>query len=196
MLSFTLDTNCLIAVEEKRPEAAAVRELVAQQRASRAAVRLVATMAAENQRDGTVLDNFSHFQRRISKLGLGGLEILAPVAVCDLTYFDWCVLAHDEAEAEAIRLHKVLFPTSPFGYLDAVPGNLGEETRQLAERKWRNQQLDVLVLHTHIMAKADVFVTSDRNFLKQSKRQRLAELGARMILTPADAAAYAVAESG
>ncbi|PKV89913.1 hypothetical protein [Streptomyces sp. TLI_146] len=195
MLSFTLDTNCLIAVEEERPEAEAVRELVAQQGASRATVRLVATMAAENQRDGTVLDSFSHFQRRINGLGLGVLEILAPVAACDLTYLDWCVLAHDEAEAEAIKLHEVLFPTSPFGYLDAVPENLGDEARQLAERKWRNQQLDVLVLHTHIMAKADVFVTNDKNFLKQSKRPRLAELGARLILIPLDAAAYAVAES-
>ncbi len=45
------------------------------------------------------------------------------------------------------------------------------------------------------MAKADVFVTNDKNFLKQSKRPRLAELGARVILTPADAAAYDVAES-
>ncbi|NEA55584.1 hypothetical protein G3I60_15860 [Streptomyces sp. SID13666] len=195
MLSFTLDTNCLIAVEEERPEAGAVRDLVARQRSGLATVRLVATMAAETQRDGTVLDNFSHFQRRIDGLGFGELEILAPVAVCDLTYLDWCVFAHDDTEAEIRRLHEVLFPTAPFGYLDAVPGHLDEEARRLAERKWRNQQLDVLVLHTHIMAKADVFVSNDRNFRKQSKRPRLAELGAKVILSPADAAAYDAADS-
>ncbi|MEV5602269.1 hypothetical protein AB0L33_12610 [Streptomyces sp. NPDC052299] len=195
MLSFTLDTNCLIAVEEERPEAAAVRELVARQCAGRATVRLVATMAAENQRDGSVLDNFAHFQRRITELGFGELEILAPVAVFDLTYFDWCVLAHEEAEAEAIRLHEVLFPTSPFGYAHAVPAHLDEQRRAFAERKWRNQRLDVLVLHTHIMANADIFVTSDRNFLKQSKRSRLVELGAGLILTPAEAAAHDVTKA-
>jgi hypothetical protein len=93
VLSFTLDTNCLVAVEEGRSEAEAVRELAAQQRAGRARVRLVVTTAAENQRDGTVLDDFSRFQRRISGLGLGESEILAPVAVCDLTYVDRRVLA-------------------------------------------------------------------------------------------------------
>jgi hypothetical protein len=190
MLSFTLDTNCLIAVEEERSEAQAVRDLVARQHAGLATVRLVATMAAETQRDGTVLDNFSHFQRRIDRLGLGGLEILAPVAVFDLTYLDWCVFAHDEAEAESRRLHEVLFPTFPFDYLDAVPERLDEAARGLAERKWRNRQLDVLVLHTHVMAKADVFVTNDKNFRKQGKRPRLAELGARVILSPTEAATY------
>ena len=190
MLSFTLDTNCIIAVEEPRPATAPVMELVARQRAGAAVVRLVATTAAENQRDGTVLGNFSHFQQRLQSLGLGDLEILAPVAVCDLTYLDWCVLAHDEAEEEAHGLHDVLFPTMPYGYRDAVPDGLDEEERQRAERKWRNRQLDVLVLHTHIMAKADVFVTTDKGFYKTGRRERLAALGAPVILTPTDALAH------
>ncbi|MFK0172505.1 hypothetical protein ACIQU5_27275 [Streptomyces sp. NPDC090306] len=195
MLSFTLDTNCLIAVEEDRSDAEAVRQVVARQRAGAAQVRLVATMAAETQRDGSLLDNFSHFQRRVDVLGLGELEILAPVAVCDLTFVEWCVVAHDEAEAELRRLNEILFPTFPYNFLEAVPEHLAEQERKLAERKWRNQRLDVLVLHTHIMAKADVFVTSDKNFRKQGKRDRLAVLGAGAILSPADAAVYEATDS-
>ena len=190
MLSFTLDTNCIIAVEEPRPATAAVRELIARQRASTAVVRLVATTAAENQRDGSTLDNFSHFQQRLQGLGLDDLEILAPVAVLDLVYLDWCVFAHDEAEEESQRLHDVLFPTMPFHYADAVSEGLPEEDHRRAERKWRNRRLDVLVLHTHILAKADVFVTSDAGFYKLGRRERLAALGAPVILTPQDALAY------
>jgi hypothetical protein len=182
MLSFTLDTNCIIAVEEQRPEAGAVLELVARQRAGSAVVRLVATTAAENQQDGSVLDNFSGFQQRLHRLGLGDLEILAPVAVCDLTYADWCVLAHDEADDEGRQLHSVLFPTAPFDYRDVVPDDLDEQARQQAERKWRNRQLDVLVLHTHIMARGD--------FRKAGKQERLRALGSGDILSPADAAGY------
>ncbi|MCU7822634.1 hypothetical protein [Kitasatospora sp. DSM 101779] len=190
MPTFTLDTNCLIALEERRHEAAAVNELVARHRAGASLVRVVATTAAENQRDGTVLDNFAGFQERLHKLGLEDLEILRPVCVLDLSYLDWCVLAHDEAEAEARNLHSVLFPTAPFDYVDAVPLGLDGQAREQAERKWRNQQLDVMVLHTHIMARADVFVTSDKNFRKTSKQARLAALGASLILTPSDAASY------
>jgi hypothetical protein len=191
MVAFTLDTNCLIAIEEQRAEATSVLDLVARQRAGTAVVRLVATMAAENQRDGTVLDNFSGFQQRVHGLGLADLEILRPVCVLDLSYLDWCVVAHDEAEDESRRLHEVLFPSAPFGYRVAVPEDLDDAARQKAERSWRNKQLDVLVLHTHIMAGAEVFVTSDKNFRKASRQTRLAALGARLILPPQEAARYA-----
>lgn len=190
MLSFTLDTNCLIALEEQRPDAAPVEALVARQRAGTALVRVVATTAAENQRDGGVLDNFSVFQARLQQLSLNDLEILPPICVLDLSYLDWCVVAHDEAEDECRRLHEVLFPTAPFDYTEAVPEYLDLPARQRAERKWRNQQLDVLVLHTHILAGADVFVTADTNFRKAGKQARLAALGAPVILAPVESIRY------
>jgi hypothetical protein len=190
VLTFTLDTNCLIAVEEQRPDAPAVEALVARHRASTAVVRVVATAAAETQLDGTVLDNFSGFQERLARIGLSDLEILRPVCVVDLSYLDWCVLAHDEAEDEGRELHEVLFPTAPFDYTDAVPEGLDDLARSRAERKWRNRQLDVLVIQTHILARGDIFVTSDKNFMKSGKRTRLKALGASLVLSPADAAIY------
>ncbi|MEU7058531.1 hypothetical protein [Streptomyces sp. NPDC046197] len=192
MLTFTLDTNCLIALEEQRPDAPAVEALVTRHRAGTAAVRVVATAAAENQQDGTVLDNFAGFQERLARMGLADLEILRPVCVVDLSYLDWCVFAHDEAENEGRELHAVLFPTASFDYKDAVPEELDDLSRAQAERKWRNRQLDVLVLQTHILARGDVFVTSDKNFRKPSKQARLTALGAPLILAPADAALYGV----
>ena len=195
MLSFTLDTNCLMALEEQRSDAAPVEVLVARQRAGTALVRVVATTAAENQRDGGVLDNFSGFQARLHRLSLDDLEILPPICVVDLSYLDWCVVADDEAEDECRRLHEVLFPAAPFDYPEAVPEYLDPPARQRAERKWRNRQLDVLILHTHILAGANVFVTADTNFRKAGKQARLAALGAPVILAPAQSARYGLTAS-
>lgn len=88
------------------------------------------------------------FQARLQRLSLDDLEILPPICVLDLSYLDWCVVAHDEAEDECRRLHEVLFPTAPFDYPEAVAEYLDPPARQRAERKWRNRQLDVLPAHT------------------------------------------------
>ena len=55
-LSFTLDTNRVIAVGEERPEAEAVHDLVARQRVSlaTATVRLVVAMAAGTPPKGLI----------------------------------------------------------------------------------------------------------------------------------------------
>lgn len=190
MLAFTLDTNCLIAVEEQRPSAVDVQALVARHRAGEVVVRLVATTAAENQRNGKMLSNFQLFQQRLRGVGWGDLDILRPVCVFDLTYWDWCVFGSDTVSDELQRIHTVLFPTAPFEFGQAVPDGLDTTARALAERKWRNRQLDALVLHTHIQAGADVFVTSDANFMKMGKAAKLAALGASTVLTPSDAARY------
>jgi hypothetical protein len=191
MLTFTLDTNCLIAVEQQRlSEAPAVEQLVRRHRAGEVVVRLVATTAAENQLDGTMASNFSYFQQRMRGLGLDDLEILRPVCCLDLSYSDWCVIGHDTTAQEVEQLHTILFPTAQFSYQEAVPYDLDDQARAAAERKWRNRQLDVLILHTHIQARGDVFVTSDANYRKLGKAARLAALGARTVLAPADAAIY------
>ena len=47
--TFTLDTNCIIAVDESRPEAAAILELARTHQTGRASVGLVAISASERQ---------------------------------------------------------------------------------------------------------------------------------------------------
>jgi hypothetical protein len=55
------------------------------------------------------------------------------------------------------------------------------------EATWRNHKCDVLAMWCHIHYGGDVFVTTDRNFMKASKQQRLEALGAREIQTPCGA---------
>ena len=56
------------------------------------------------------------------------------------------------------------------------------------DRKWRNRICDTLALWTHLHFGGGIFVTSDKNFHKPSKRSALSDLGAELILTPAAAA--------
>ena len=50
-----------------------------------------------------------------------------------------------------------------------------------------NQLCDVHTLWCHIHYGCDVFVTMDRNFYKVTKRQALADLGAKRIIRPVEA---------
>src|SRR5262245_27959693 len=80
LLTFTLDTNCIIAVDENRSEAEAVRQLALAHRNKLASVGLVAISASERQRDGANLQNFDEFKKRLESLGLGDLDLLEPMA--------------------------------------------------------------------------------------------------------------------
>jgi hypothetical protein len=56
------------------------------------------------------------------------------------------------------------------------------------DHQWRNAKCDVLSIWSHIHYRRHVFVTSDGNFHKETKKPRLLALGAGRIEQPADAA--------
>lgn len=194
MIRFTLDHNCFLDYEAEGPRADAVRKLVARHMAGTVEVGLPATSAAERAPDGTLLANFAQFQARLADFGLTGLTILKPVGVFDLSFADWCVLGVDADDALLRAINGVLFE-SAYDYPDAVESVPEGPERDKAHARWRNRRLDVLGLHTHIRSGADVFVTSDRNFLKETKRVPLAVLGAGTVLTPEAAEQYAAESS-
>jgi len=73
-LAFTLDTNCIIAVDESRPEAAAIRWLADAHACGKADVAVVAIMASERQRCGQWLEGFQTFETRLTSLAWGILD--------------------------------------------------------------------------------------------------------------------------
>ena len=113
-LQFTLDTNCLLAIEEDCPQAVGVRALAARHTTGSAIVSVAGTTAAERQKDGTFLPNFSLLQERLATAGLGHLSLIKPTGVFDLSYWDWCVFAADDGSDDvALRsIHEVLFTSS------------------------------------------------------------------------------------
>jgi len=185
MFSFTLDTNCIIAIDERRPEACAISVLAKAHLTGAADVAVVAMSASEKQKDGRHIKNFATFVQRLDTLGLGHLPVLAPMWYLDITFLDWCLLSDAAMESLERKIHEVLFPNIEFLWTDYCRVHLGTNT---VDARWRNAKCDVQALWTHVFNKRDVFVTSDRNFHSTAKKTRLVGLGAGRIEFPESAA--------
>jgi hypothetical protein len=187
LLTFTLDTNCIIAVDEKRSEANAILELVSAHRKGLASVGLVAISASEQQRSSGRLENFEQFQERISKLGLGELDILLPMAYCDVSFYDHGLFSDDTMVQGELKIHEILFPNVPFLWSEhCAKVGLDPETNRL-DKKWRNAKCDVQAFWSHVYGKRNVFVTSDENFHAETKKPHLILLAGGYIETPESA---------
>ncbi len=182
MLTFTLDTNCIIALDEKRPEAAHLQSLIAAHDAGNADVGLVAISASERQKKGGPLEDFRHFEQRLASLGLDRLVLLPPMFYWDLGFWDQALWADDEKEALELKIHSVLFPNIDF--LWSVFCQARGVDQNSHEARWRNAKCDVQALWTHIHHHRDVFVTSDMNFHHAGKKPQLIQLGAGRIESP------------
>lgn len=73
--TFSLDTKCIIAVDEDRPEAEAILELVRADTEGFASVALVAISASERQPGGGSFESINQFKERIAAPGLGNLQL-------------------------------------------------------------------------------------------------------------------------
>src|SRR4051812_9761303 len=157
---FTLDTNCLIDVEEGRPDPPFVRQLI--ERHGRGInVAVSAIGASERQRNKAYAQNFSEFQEKLKAIGFDRLELLLPLAYMDICFWDHCVMA-DEADTLESDVHSVLFPSIEFRWVDYAKAR-GLPVDAI-DKNWRNAKCDVLGLWCHIKHGGGVFVTSDSNF--------------------------------
>jgi len=189
MTSFTLDTNCIYAVAKGEADALFVRALAEAHATGAARVAIVAISASENQPGGSLLTGFAQFQSNMASLGLGHLEELKPLAVWDVTFWDWCLWGNEAMSALERRIHAVLFPQVEYelaGYCQRH----GVRPDWPLPRGWRNAKCDVLALWSHIHHGQEVFVTSDGNFHAPTKKPALLALGAGEICRPIEAVSF------
>lgn len=187
--TFTLDTNCILALDESRPEGPDVMKLAAAHAAGTASVALVAISASERQRQKPHIESFDEFKIRVAALGLGHLELIKPMGLWDVTFWDYCLWSDEMSQQLERRIHEILFPGIAFLWADycAVAG-LDFSTSAL-DPKWRNAKCDVQAFWSHVHAAREVFVTSDRNFHRATKKTALTALSGGRIETPQSAAA-------
>jgi len=174
-LKLALDTNCIIDLEENRPNAANVRALISNWKEGRVDLSVVAVSASENQMGGTTSRDFSNFATKLGKVGLAGVHHLLPLAICDVFYWDHALWPSDKMVRLESQIRAILFPTMQA----TPPTNIHENS------VWRNQLCDVLVAWSCIHHKWDCLVTSDNNF--HDHKHELQKLGLRQILCPGDA---------
>lgn len=184
MRTFTLDTNCIVAIDEDRPEAKAIRALIDAQRLGKANVAVVAISASEKQQGGGYIQNFRDFQERLASLDLAHLEILKPMLYWGITFWDWsCFSSPDEIALEK-KIHAALFPNMEFAWKDYCCANSLDLATSNPTGKWRNCKCDVQAVWSHIQNRRNVFVTSDSNFHVPEKKRCLIALGARCVESP------------
>jgi hypothetical protein len=178
---YTLDTNCVFALEDERPEATNIRRLLARSLSGEATVQIAAIAAAERNKSGRPIDNFSEFQMRLGRLSLGSAKVLLPPMYVGIAFADHCLLHGDETLAAEKRIHDVLFSSVPFEFDGARYSTASSEWR-----RWLNAKCDVLTMWCHLHHGGDVFVSSDKNFHALSKKPRLLAMGAGQIIRPSE----------
>lgn len=186
--SLTLDYNCLIAIDEARPEAIDVLKLIEASRRKEIDVAIVASCASERQPGGGHLDNFAEFEKRLAQIGLGEIGLLKPLGKYDLSFWDFFLSAEQEWADRERLIFRTLFPNTPTEWMDYANEN-GLSEDDLAHPKawkWRNQLCDVQAYWAHEFNGRDYFVTSDGNFSRRLRRS--ADFAKAQVVTPAEAA--------
>ena len=187
----TLDHNCILSLENNDGHAEAIRTLIHLNDCQAIHLCVVGMGASELGRGRAFPGSFDEFRRRLLTIGLGSnIEVLAPMAYFDLTYWDNCVSADDSMEQLERRIHEILFHHVEFAYVAFCQSRGLDPTAvfNTAETKtWRGAKCDVQTLWAHIWYHGDIFVTSDKNFHKATKKPRLQALGAGIIALPDEA---------
>jgi hypothetical protein len=166
LLTFTLDTNCIIDIADRRPAAPHILALADAHQQGTADVALVAVSASERQPDDMYLSTYEDFQARVFGPGLSHLTELRGMAYFDLSYWDHALAVEKAMEDREREIHSVLFPNIAFLWSDfaAAAEISGGSFNCSAARRWRNAFCDRQMYWAHDHARRDVFVTSDRNF--------------------------------
>jgi hypothetical protein len=152
--------------------------LAALHAAKRIQLRVVAIAAADRVVGGRIAEDFSDFLAFLGRLGISDAEILLPFAICDITHLDHAILASEADEQLEAEIWGILFPNCPVACPSSGSSDVG---------KWLNRKCDSMSMWCHIHYDGDMFVTSDWNFHKPTKIQRLIALGAGRILKPNEA---------
>ncbi|WP_324754844.1 hypothetical protein [Roseovarius sp. Pro17] len=187
-MRLTLDWNCVIEVEEDRPQAAYVRDLINCHRQGQFEVAFLAASASENSKSKRFPGSANLFKDRISALGWQDLPLVPMPGIFGLSYWDFCynVGDSDRFEHDMDALWSAIAPKVPRKPSEHLPTGavLTDDVIQSEPlSKWRNTWCDVISAYSHIHDRRDVFVTNNtRDFQKNSKM--LSQLGLKHIYTP------------
>ena len=199
-MKLTLDWNCVIEVEEDRPQAKYVTDLVNRHRKGQFEVALLAASASENSKSKRFPSNAKLFQDRVSALGWQDLPLVPIPAIYGLSYWDFCYFVEDaeKFDSDMDALWAVVAPKVSRKLTDHLPDGveLTDDTIQSeALSRWRNTWCDVISAYSHIHERRDIFVTNNtRDF--QKKSEKLSCLGMTHIYTPAETMAGVATLSG
>jgi len=184
VVRLTLDTNCLINLENHAGPWAEVSELVNAHGEGAVLVFVCAMSASEGQQSGGRLSNFSEFEGWIEKIGCAKLGHILPMGYYGVSFWGHARYASEEGRRLEMLIHDALHPEIEFRYDEFCAAHSLDPGAVPIRRRWLNAKCDVQALWSHINAGNHIFVTEDRRFLTAKRRAALVGLGAGELLTP------------
>ena len=173
LLSFTLDTNCVISLDEDRPAAPAIRRLAEAHASGKADVAVGAIMASEKQRPKGYIEDFQVFEQRLQRLSIAHLRLLLPIGYFGVTFWDQGLWSDANMQALERDIRQILVPKCRIHLADYCQSNQLDPARSSTAsplgNKWRNAKCDVLAMWSHLHHGRDVFAIIDGNFHKTKK---------------------------
>jgi len=187
--TYTLDTNCIIDVDERRQDYLDVFKLVEAYNDNKIDLALVAAAASEKQKDGSYLESFRVFTERLKQLNFPDIPALPAITYWDISFWDKSILANEQMKETEKLIFETLFPKIAYNWVSYANEN-GVDPKELKSsslgKKWRNRLCDVQAFWAHTHAQRDVFVTSDAVFRRLQKVPAFANV---VIATPSEAVA-------
>jgi hypothetical protein len=174
-MKITLDHNCIIDLVNRTEIGSKIESILAN---SLTQCFVVNIGASEMRELGVKPETYELFEELLIKAGIENLPRLNPMGIFDITFFNKCVWAGDEDILLVQSIESALFGNSP--KIDIVK----EGIDSTSGKKLLNRICDVQGMWCHIQNKNDIFLTTDRNFKKQTKLPNLIALGAGKISHP------------
>ncbi len=179
----TLDHNCLIALENTEPESADIKQLITLHANGTIELCVTAMSASEKIQGGLTRPDYDDFRQWKDGLGLGDATVLLPLCYFGVSYWGSCRLSGAGACMLETEIQKILFPDIVVN-LDAHVAGFPCPERKSETKRWRNAKCDVQAFWSHASSGGNIFVTSDRNFHKITKKADLIAIAGGAIATP------------
>jgi hypothetical protein len=187
MINVTLDMNCIVDLEQGNVTSSYIKELIQMHKDQKINLRVVAISASELKPDRTYVSDFNEFKERIDSIGLADVQVLKPIAYQGIAFHNYCVQGVGDLGMLEKEIQEALFPETEIKYIDFCKKRRLNPNNKKNWRKWINKKCDVLAMCSHIWNDGGIFVTTDNNFHKKTKKPRLIALGAGEILKPQEA---------
>jgi hypothetical protein len=176
-MKLTLDHNVVIALENSSPNVESVRQAIDGGTHEAFVVKIG---ASEMRKRGITPDRYDLFEQLLRDAGIDSLPRLTPMAIWGVTFWGHGLWSDEEMISQAKQIEDILFGGSR-------PIDIAHKAWDSREVSlWRNRVCDVQSMWCHLHYTNEIFVTSDDNFHKASKKCRLLDMGAGIIARPRD----------
>ena len=187
----TLDNMCIIDLEQNRENAPHIRRLIQMHHNREINLRVVAASASELKQDRkTHPQHIDEFKQRMKSTGLNDVDVLPTLLYLGVSFIGYCLMSGRWLSKLDKEIHTILFSENETEYPSFCQKHGYNPKNKEKWTDWVNMKCDVLTLWSHIWYNGYVFVTRDKNFLEETKKRKLVELGAGKILRPIEAVKF------